>query len=230
MVIAYSGLQKWGMYRRTGAKPALPEPQNCIKRRACAPTQRCAEPHLLCGGQSGECLADLVQGSEAVKTCSQTVRHSPIPPVPGSRCEESLAEPLLRSLRGRQLGSCGALHAPWRPEARHSECETFVTFRLLVRQPAACGGSSALQRAWALKNHLLESSWRLTELSWRLLESLGGVLGSLTGVLGGAGTLAWFLAARCLFNINFQSTYKPLQHHFQSISNRSAHSAVPGQR
>ena len=59
-VIPIPGLPKWGMYRRTGAEPALPEPQNCIKRRACAPGQRRAEPHLLCGGQSAECLADLL--------------------------------------------------------------------------------------------------------------------------------------------------------------------------
>ena len=37
-VIPFPGLPKWGMYRRTGAEPALPEPQNCIKRRTCAPT------------------------------------------------------------------------------------------------------------------------------------------------------------------------------------------------
>ena len=47
-------------------------------------------------------------------------------------------------------------------------------------------GSSSrelLETAWALKNPLLESSWRLTEPSWRLLESLGGILGALGAVL-----------------------------------------------
>ena len=51
-------------------------------------------------------------------------------------------------------------------------------------------GSSSrelLETAWALKNPLLESSWRLTEPSWRLLESLEGVLGSLGRCWDGSG-------------------------------------------
>ena len=145
---------------------------------------------------------------------------------------------LLQNLLFWRLGGCQCVAPVRQPVLRSLTCALGETFRMRDICHFQAAGAPT-RRLWRLKcateglgsqNHLLESSWRLTELSWRLLESLGGVLGSLTGVLGGAGTLAWFLAARCLFNINFQSTYKPLQHHFQSISNRSAHSAVPGQR
>ena len=74
-VIAYPGLPKWGMYRRTGAEPALPEPQNCIKRRACAPGQRRAEPLSFPLSKSEECIVDLLSEPQRLqqrRTCAPT--------------------------------------------------------------------------------------------------------------------------------------------------------------
>ena len=57
-VTPFPGLPKWGMYRILGAEPALPEPQNCIKRRACAPGQRRAEPLSFLVSKSEECIVE----------------------------------------------------------------------------------------------------------------------------------------------------------------------------
>ena len=76
-VIPFPGLPKWGMYRRTGAEPALPEPQNCIKRRACASAQRILQS-LTC---SVAAELDKLARSEVCRVwCHQNVRYSPYPP------------------------------------------------------------------------------------------------------------------------------------------------------
>ena len=90
--------------------------------------------------------------------CSQTLRHSPFPPVPGSLSTEA-----------QRLPNCSTCAPPasWRAS------------------PALCARHASL---WGANPAPAEAQVRSCPSCRRLSESLGGVLGSLRGVLGGAGT------------------------------------------